>query len=79
VASSASFRIRNGASTIPKPRETLFEFHRIGAFVKVTAIDVETGIEIAIVGPANGGESLLRANARRKLDATLRKRMADPP
>ena len=60
------------------PREMLFEFHRIGAFVKVVAIDAETGIEVAIVGPASGSEALLRANARRKLEAALRRRAADP-
>ncbi|MBI1244141.1 MAG: hypothetical protein GC202_03970 [Alphaproteobacteria bacterium] len=56
------------------PRETLFEFHRIGAFVKVTAIDAETGVEVSIVGPASANEALLSANARRKLDAALRRR-----
>jgi hypothetical protein len=60
------------------PRDALFEFHRIGAFVKVTAIDAETGVEVAIVGPANGGDSLLRANALRKLEAALRRRGEKP-
>jgi hypothetical protein len=55
------------------PRDALFEFHRIGAFVKVTAIDTETGIEVSIVGPSNGGDALLRANALRKLEAALRR------
>ncbi len=67
--------------TSPKPqamaREILFEFHRVGAFVKVTAIDTATGLEVSIVGPSNGGEALLRANARRKLEAALRRHRPD--
>lgn len=54
-------------------RETFFEFRTIGGFVKVTAIDAVTGIEVSIVGPAAASETLLRANARRKLEAALRK------
>ena len=54
-------------------RETFFEFRTIGNSVKVTAIDAATGIEVSIVGPAAASEALLRANARRKLEAALRK------
>ncbi len=38
---------KNGGS-----REVIFEFTPIGGSVKVTAIDVATGIEVAVVGPA---------------------------
>jgi hypothetical protein len=55
------------------PREVLYEFHRIGAFAKVTAIDAQSGIEVAIVGPAGSSEALLRANALRKLEAVMRR------
>jgi len=55
------------------PRETLFEFHQIGAFTKATAIDVETGLEVSIVGPTNASELVLRNNALRKLAAALRR------
>ncbi|MFM7345252.1 MAG: DUF6898 family protein [Tagaea sp.] len=54
-------------------REALFEFHQIGAYMKVSALDPESGIEVSIVGPANAPEFTLRANALRKLDAALRK------
>lgn len=33
-------------------REVIFEFTPIGGSVKVTAIDVATGIEVAVIGPA---------------------------
>jgi len=61
------------------PRDALFEYHRIGAFIKVTAIDTETGTEVSIVGPSNGAETMLRANALRKLEAALRRRAAESP
>jgi hypothetical protein len=54
-------------------REALFEFHQVGTYMKVSALDPESGIEVSIVGPANAGEYVLRANALRKLEATLRK------
>ena len=31
-------------------REALIEFHRVGAYVKVSAVDPDTLIEVAIVG-----------------------------
>lgn len=54
-------------------REALFEFHQIGSYMKVSALDPETGIEVSIVGPANASEYVLRTNALRKLEAALRK------
>jgi len=59
-------------------RETFFEFRTIGSFVKVTAIDAATGLEVSIVGPAAASEALLRANALRKLEAALRKASLPP-
>ena len=54
-------------------REALFEFHRVGNFMKVSALDPDSGIEVSIVGPANASEHVLRTNALRKLEAALRK------
>lgn len=54
-------------------REALFEFHQVGSYMKVSALDPETGIEVSILGPANASEYVLRSNALRKLDAALRK------
>ncbi len=48
-------------------REIIFEFRRIGNVVKVTAIDVASGIEAVIAGPAHAAEHALRDAARRKL------------
>ncbi|MCM0020184.1 MAG: hypothetical protein NBV67_10310 [Tagaea sp.] len=54
-------------------REALFEFHQVGSYMKVSALDPETGIEVSILGPASASEYVLRSNALRKLDAALRK------
>lgn len=49
-------------------REVIFEFLRVGTAVKVTAVDVETGIEASIVGDPTAGEATLKRLARQKLD-----------
>jgi hypothetical protein len=63
--------------TLVMPHEALFEFHQVGAFMKVAALDPESGIEVSIMGPANASEHVLRINALRKLEAALRKRHAE--
>ena len=45
-----------------------------GAFVKVTAIDPETGLEASIVGPSNASQAMLAEQARRKLEYVARKK-----
>lgn len=49
-------------------REVIFEFLRVGAAVKVTAVDVATGIEASIVGDPAAGEAALKQIARQKLE-----------
>jgi hypothetical protein len=51
--------------------EVLFEFRRIGASVKVSAIHAATGTEISLVGAASAGEYVLKAAALRKLAYVL--------
>jgi len=55
------------------PGEVYFEFTRIGASVKVAAIDGVTGIEVAVVGPASAAPSDLERLALAKLKARLAK------
>ena len=55
-------------------RELIFELQRIGAAVKVVAVDVATGIEVSILGPATSGEAELCRVARRKLAYVLARR-----
>ena len=47
--------------------EVIFEFRRIGASVKVSAIHVATDTEVSLVGAAAAGEYALRMAATRKL------------
>lgn len=59
-------------------RETLIEFIRVGAYVKVSAVDPETLTEVSIVGQPSYGESALEELAVRKLDYVLRKKGLRP-
>lgn len=54
--------------------DVLFEFRQIGAFVKVSAIHVDTDTEICLVGPPAAGEHGLKMAAVRKLIYVLSKR-----
>lgn len=55
-------------------REVIFEFIRVGAALKVTAVDAETGIEASIVGDPAAGETSLRRIAKQKLDYVMSRR-----
>jgi hypothetical protein len=57
-------------------RPVIFEFVPIGAYMRVTAMDEETLTEITIQGPVNTPESLLKAQALKRLDYVLRKKGA---
>ncbi len=51
--------------------EVYFEFTRVGASVKVAAIDGATGIEVTVIGPAAAAPSDLERLALAKLKARL--------
>jgi hypothetical protein len=52
---------------MPGLREVLFEFYRVGAYVKVSAVDPVTYTEVQIMGPAGAERELLERIAIRKL------------
>lgn len=56
-----------------KKREVMFEMIRIGAIMRVTAVDADTGTEAVIQGPANAGQTELQRVAMAKLDYVIRK------
>jgi hypothetical protein len=60
-------------SRSPKDGDVIFEFHRIGAYVKVTAMDVATQTEISITGAANAPQEYLERLAREKLLRVIQK------
>jgi hypothetical protein len=55
-------------------REVFFEFHRIGQYVKVTAMDVETLTEISIQGSICTAEAILKREALKRLEFVLNKK-----
>lgn len=56
-----------------KLREVLFELHRVGSYVRVSAIDARTNTEITIVGDPKVGERNLKQAAMRKLKYVIAK------
>lgn len=54
-------------------REVLFEFHQVGSYVRVSAIDPRTNTEITMVGDPNVGETALKQAAMRKLKYVIAK------
>lgn len=54
-------------------RQVYFEFRRVGAYVKVSAIDALTGTEVSIVGNPAASEALLKRTALQKLEYVLAK------
>lgn len=47
--------------------DVLFEFQRVGSYMRVTAIDAKTGVEVTVAGPATGSQELLKRTAINKL------------
>lgn len=56
-----------------KGREVFIEFHTIGQFVKVTAMDTATMTEVSIQGSAASSEVTLKTAAMKRLAYVLKK------
>ena len=54
-------------------REVLYELRQIGNFVKVSAIDCLTGLEVSIVGDVKAGQVMLKRTALKKLEYVMAK------
>ncbi len=61
--------------------DVIIEFYQVGAFVKVTAIDTATFVEVSIVGDPTRSEDALKRAAVRKLEYVLKRdrKAAGPP
>ncbi len=57
-----------------KNREVIFEFFTLGAYVKVTAMDVATLTEAITQGPIGTPEPILKQAALQKLAFVMRKK-----
>ena len=54
--------------------EVLFEYVCQGAYVKVTALEPETGIEASVVVPTSLSQEQMNLQALKKLNYVLRKK-----
>lgn len=54
-------------------KEYLIEFHWIGSYVKVSALDPVTNTEVSIVGDARATENELKNTAIKKLKYVINK------
>jgi hypothetical protein len=57
-----------------KNREIIFEYAQLGAYVKVTAMDVATLTEISVQAPVNTHENVMQSLAGKRLEYVLRKK-----
>ena len=55
-------------------REVILEIFPVGKFVKVSAMDTKTLIEVSIQGPAGTSEEVLKRNALKRLEYVLKKK-----
>ena len=56
---------------MPAQREVILEFHQVGSYIKVSAVDPVTLTEVSIVGDPAAGEAALRRAAIRKLEYVM--------
>ena len=54
--------------------EVLFEFRRVGTFLRVCAIDPDTRTEVIMIGDPKQSEGVLKRLATRKLIYVMRKK-----
>lgn len=62
------------AREILQGREIIIEFHPVGTYVKVSAMDVATLTEVSIQGPTSASQELLKRNALKRLEYVMRKK-----
>ena len=56
----------------------IFEFQFLSHAVKVSAVDVASGIEVSIVGPRSASQATLERTARAKLAYVMSKKASHP-
>lgn len=61
------------------PIDAIIEFYPVGHFVKVSAIDPVSTVEVSIVGDPRQGEEMLSRTALRKLEYVLKTRRRGGP
>ncbi len=61
-----------------RPREVIIEFHSVGAYVKVSAIDPVSLTEVSIVGDPHASEARLKRLALQRLEYVLARKAGGP-
>lgn len=56
----------------------IIEFHRVGAYVKVSAVEPRSLTEVSIVGAPQAGEAALKRAVIRKLDYVMKRKGSTP-
>jgi hypothetical protein len=75
VAAAYNRSLRIGMIVVAlNENQVIIEFIRVGAYVKVSAVDPVTRVEVSIVGNPASGEATLKRTALRKLRYVLEKR-----
>ena len=59
------------------PGEVILEFVRVGALIRVSAMEPKSLTEVVIYGPASAGEAALRRTVLCKLDYMLARQGAE--
>lgn len=55
-------------------REIIIEFHPVGNYMKVSAMDTQTLTEVSIQGPVHGTKETLKNNALKRLEYVMKKK-----
>ena len=55
-------------------KRIIIEFIQVGAYVKVSAIDPISSVEVSIVGDPSASQEILKRNVLKKLNFVLSKR-----
>ena len=55
------------------PREIYFELRQVGTYLRCTAIDGQTGVEVTVAGPVSRNAEQLKRVAAQKLEYVLNK------
>ncbi len=55
-------------------REIIVEFYPLGNYVKVSAMDTQSLIEVSIQGSINSPKEILKTNALKRLEYVMKKK-----
>ena len=57
-------------------REVLFEFQNVGGIIKISAVDVESKVEVSLQGASYANRDMLKKTALAKLNYVLAQKLS---